>query len=167
MPITRNEQLQQLVNRYRAAGESWPATSAQIAEWAVQSKRWTLPHYTIIAQLTDQISRAMREEYKTDPQGRRVRAMHVARIVRNGKQMSLWVGMDDTTPGHHKHMRIAFQQRRQGIVGDCQQLKTDVDSYNENNNPEEPIQMVFDFTSDLEEAELIRDLTSESPVTIR
>jgi hypothetical protein len=166
MPNTHNEQLQQLVNRYKAAGEPWPATTHQIAEWAVRSKRWTPQHYTIVAQLADQISRAMREEYITDPQGRRVRAKHVARMMRNGKQLALWVGMDDATPGHHKHMRIAFQQRRQQIVGDCQQLKTDVDSYNENYNSDEPIQMVFDFTSDLEELELMRNLTAESPVAV-
>jgi hypothetical protein len=166
MPKTHNEQLQQLVSRYKAAGEPWPATAHQIAEWAVQSKRWTPQHYTIIAQFADQISRAMREEYITDLQGRRVRAKHVARILRNGKQMALWVGIDDATPDHHKHMRIAFQQRRQQIVGDCQQLKTDVDSYNENNNPGGRISMVFDFTSDLEEAELLRNLGAESPVAV-
>jgi hypothetical protein len=50
-------------------------------------------------------------------------------------------------------MEIAFQQRRQQIVGDCRQLKADVDSYNENYNSGEAIQTVFDFTEDLEELE--------------
>jgi hypothetical protein len=50
-------------------------------------------------------------------------------------------------------MEIAFQQRRQQIVGDCNQLKIDVDSYNENRKPTRPIQMVFDFTPDLKETE--------------
>jgi hypothetical protein len=50
-------------------------------------------------------------------------------------------------------MAIDFQQRRQQIVRDCRQLKTDVDSYNENKTPRAPIQMVFDFTEDLRELE--------------
>ncbi len=50
-------------------------------------------------------------------------------------------------------MIIASQQRRQQIVGDCRQLKTDVNSFNENNNTGDPIKMVFDFTYDVEEAE--------------
>jgi hypothetical protein len=50
-------------------------------------------------------------------------------------------------------MEIAFQQRRQQIVGDCRQLKVDVDSYNENAKPDRPIQMVFDFRADLAELE--------------
>lgn len=48
-------------------------------------------------------------------------------------------------------MHISFQGRRQQIVGDCKQLKTDVDSYNQNGNDGKPIQMIFDFTLDLEE----------------
>ncbi len=78
----------------------------------------------------------MREEYFTDPQGRRVRAKHVARQPQNGKQISLWSDMRIAT---RDHMEIAFQQRRQQIVGDCHQLKNDVDSYNDNLNPGEPI----------------------------
>lgn len=50
-------------------------------------------------------------------------------------------------------MKISFQQRRQQIVGDCRQLKVDVDSYNDLNLDEEPIQTVFDFTMDLAELE--------------
>lgn len=50
-------------------------------------------------------------------------------------------------------MEIAFQQRRQQIVGDCLQLKTDVDSFNENGKPDQPIQMILDFTRDVEEIE--------------
>ena len=53
-------------------------------------------------------------------------------------------------------MAIAFQQRRQQIVGDCRQLKADTDSYNENNNTGKPIQMVIDFTDDLAELEAVQ-----------
>jgi hypothetical protein len=52
-------------------------------------------------------------------------------------------------------MEIAFQQRRQQIVGDCRQLKWDMDSYNQNHNVGEELQMVFDFTLDLEEIEAL------------
>jgi hypothetical protein len=42
------------------------------------------------------------------------------------------------------------------VLGDCRQLKTDVDSYNQNYSAATPIQMVFDFTDDLAELELVR-----------
>jgi len=49
-------------------------------------------------------------------------------------------------------MELAFRQRRIQIVGDCRQLKNDVDSYNESHEKVPPIPMLFDFTDDLEEA---------------
>jgi hypothetical protein len=48
-------------------------------------------------------------------------------------------------------MERAFAQRRQQIVGDCFQLRTDVDVYNDNHLGGSPIQLVLDFTRDVEE----------------
>jgi hypothetical protein len=90
----------------------------------------------------------MREEHITDPQGRSIRAKHVVRKKINGEQQALW---DDIRTAKPEHMEIALQQRRQQIVGDCRQLKNDMDSYNENRKPVRPIQIVFDFTNDLKE----------------
>ncbi len=59
-------------------------------------------------------------------------------------------------------MEIAFQQRRQQIVGDCRQLKTDVDSFNDNGEPGPTIQMVFDFSEDLAELEAM-DVMKRQP----
>jgi hypothetical protein len=58
--------------------------------------------------------------------------------------------MDDpNTP--HEHFVKSFGQRRQQIVGDCCQLKTDADVYNDSRRPVQPIQIVLDFTLDVEE----------------
>ncbi|MCA9830508.1 MAG: hypothetical protein R3B97_05725 [Dehalococcoidia bacterium] len=48
-------------------------------------------------------------------------------------------------------MTLAFKQRRNQIVADSFQLKTDIDSYNENQQPPVALQMSFDLTDDLEE----------------
>lgn len=93
----------------------------------------------------------MREEYFTDPQGREVRAKHAVKIERDGEQTALW---DDMRTAAREYLEIAFQQRRQHIFGECRQLKIDVESYNQNINTGPPIQMVFDFTRDLEEMEV-------------
>lgn len=53
-------------------------------------------------------------------------------------------------------MERSFQQRRQGIVGDCRQLKADVDSYNQNQNEGEAIQLILDFSPDMEEYEALK-----------
>jgi hypothetical protein len=145
------EQLQRIVNSYISAGEPWPASTRDVARWAISEGLWQPQRSDFVEQCADQLSRAMREEYIRDPQGRVVRAKHAARVERGGKQLTLWADIRTAQP---EHMLMAFQQRRQQIVGDCRQLKADVDSYNENAKPTRPIQLVLDFTLDVEEAEV-------------
>ena len=53
-------------------------------------------------------------------------------------------------------MEKAFAQRREQIVGDCVQLKTDVDVYNDMNRGKQvEIQLVLDFTEDVIERQLL------------
>ena len=144
------KQMQRIVAQYRLAGGSWPATSKTMAEWAMRQGLWELPKAAALARCAEDISRAMREEYMTDAKGRKVRVKHPANVKVHGEQMVLW---DDMRTASRQHMRMSFQQRRHQIVGDCRQLKVDVDSYNDLNPDEEPIQMVFDFTMDLAELE--------------
>jgi len=137
------------VRHYIQVGEEWPATANEIAIWAMNNNLWEPQRSKIIDICAEQLARAMREEYVTDPQGRKVRAKHAART--SGTQHVLW---DDIRTASREHMQIAFQQRRHQIVGDCKQLKLDVDSYNENKNEGKPIQLILDFTLDVAEAEL-------------
>lgn len=145
---TLKEQMQDITNRYMRSGEPWPATTEQIARWVISQKLWSPQPSSLIKQCAEQLAEAMRAEYFTDPQGRRVRAKHAARMSQGGEQITLWA---DIRTAPRRHMEIALQQRRQQILGDCHQLKIDVDSYNQNDNPGPQIEMVFDFTTDLAE----------------
>ena len=153
---TYSEQSQQIANKYMRKTGNTTATAREIGAWAIQNRLWEPQPAALIRQCAEELSRAMREECMTDPQGRRVRAKHVAIIDRAGEQMPLWA---DIRRASREHMEIAFQQRRQQIVGDCRQLKADVDSYNENYNAGPAIQMIFDFTEDLEELEVFFSAT--------
>ncbi len=153
--MTKNEQLQSIAKEYQCAGKKWPASTREIAEWAIKTERWTPHPSAIVNQCAEELSRAMREEFVRDRQGRKIRTKHAATYQNGTEQLVLW---DDIRTASHKHMERSFQQRRQQILGDCKQLKNDVDSYNENRLPHTPIQMVFDFTIDLEEIELARKI---------
>lgn len=144
-----SKQLQDVVHTYMESGQVWPASTHDIAKWAVNKGLWRPQPSAMIDQCANHLARAMREEHIVDPQGRLVRAKHMAKMERNGEQVALW---EDIRTASRQHMEIALKQRRQQIVGDCKQLKTDMDSFNENRNPGKPIQMVFDFTLDLEES---------------
>lgn len=151
---TETQIMQEFVLAYRKSKQPWPATSKEIAAWAIRSDRWEAPQVSKIDMLAKKLSDAMREEYFTDPQGRRVRKFHALRdieILPDGKhrQLTLWIDLD----AEFGQVRTAFQQRRMQVLGDCRQLKTDVDSYNDNNKYTATIQMIFDFTEDLAELE--------------
>lgn len=146
--ITKNKALQNLVIAYMEDRQPWPATAREIAAWAIRERRWRPEPSSMIEQCSNQLSQAMRDEHIVDPQGRVVRAKHVAKIERNGELRLEWA---DIRTAPREHMHIAFQSRRQQIVGDCRQLKTDADSYNDNKCPDNPIQLIFDFTQDLAE----------------
>jgi hypothetical protein len=156
MARTYSEQMKRIVGQYVESGAPWPASARAIAAWAIREELWKPHPESLIGQCAEQIARAMREEYIQDPQGRTVRAKHAATILQSGKQQTLWA---DIRTASRQHMEIAFQQRRQQIVGDCRQLNMDVESFNRNRCPNSPIQMVFDFTRDLLELEAAEKLT--------
>jgi hypothetical protein len=156
-----SQALQEIVEKYRKARQPWPATSRQIADWARRKRLWQPQEKNIIGQLARDISRAMREEYYTDPQGRRVRTKHAARMfpaelpdnldVARELQGMLWADIRTDDPDH---IALAFQQRRMQIVGDCKQLKTDMESFNDNHPSGKNIQMIFNFEDDLTEMDM-------------
>lgn len=84
------------------------------------------------------------EEYRTDAAGRRYRA----KLAVRNRQGSLW-GDIDIAP--RSHVEKAIGQRRKQIVGDCWQLRMDADHYSDAHPNEQPIQLILDFTEDVEE----------------
>lgn len=149
--MSYKQQLQRIANSYMK--EAGGATAREIASWAIEKGFWEPHRSKVIDICAAELAQAMREEYFKDPQGRRVRAKHVAIITKKGKQLAFW---DDMHTASREHMEIAFQNRRQHVVGECGQLKTDVDSYNQNQNTGEPIQIIFDFREDLADSEGLR-----------
>ena len=144
------EKLQRLADRYLSESGQEVATASEIAVWAIQSQEWEAPRDLILRACREDFAKALREQYIADENGNPVRAKHSARIRKNGEQQYLWA---DIRRPPKRHMQIAFQQRREQIVGDCRQLKRDVDYYNGLNPGDAAIQLVFDFTEDVEEGQ--------------
>ena len=95
------------------------------------------------------LSEGFRQDYRTDPQGRRVRRFYaVKKKTLGGEQLVFWADGLSTT---REHMELSFQQKREGIVHDCVQLKNDVDSHNDAHPSNPPIQLILDFNDDVKE----------------
>ena len=148
-----NEQLLNIVDDYRDTGNPWPPTREQIAEWAVANAKYQLTRGMAVAQCAERIARAMRLEHIKDRKGRSVRKYYSARLRENGQQVIRW----DDWNAERPFMLVSTANRRNQILGECKQLKDDVDSYNERVTPEQPIQVEFDFTVDLEEYAQLKD----------
>jgi hypothetical protein len=147
-----NKKLVAAVERYKLETGQTEVSSREVAKWMIAKGDWKQHPREPERLCARDISRALGEEYITDPQGRRVRSQHVAFIKRGAVSLPLW---SDMTTGTREHFGLAVQQRRQRVVGDCRQLKADVDSYNDNFNPgREPIPLCLDFTDDVTEAML-------------
>ena len=144
---TFNEQLLTIVEDYRNAGNPWPASRDEIAEWAVAHDKYQLTRGMAVAQCAERIARAMRLEHVKDKKGRSVRKYYAARIRENGQMTIRW----DDWNAERPFMEVATANRRNQILGECRQLKDDVDSYNERLCPTQPIQVEFNFGVDLEE----------------
>lgn len=163
MPATRRNtykaKLQDFIREYKQTVNDAPITMREVADWAIREGRWRPPIKSVVDQLAQELGEAAREQYMTDMQGRRVRRLHARKIevtLSTGemKQETFW---DDITTAPPEHMQMAFQQRRRLVLSDCQQLKTDVDSYNENWNTGEQLLFSYDFEEDLEELSMPTD----------
>lgn len=142
------EQYQKLWHKYQDEHGGVPESPYVVTKWAVENGLADLPIVDPYAVMADRMTQALREEVATDSKGRRYRRNHAIRITRHGVQQSLWAELE-TAP--RDHMLKAFAQRRRSVVGECIQLRLDVDTYNDMHKDVEPIQMVLDFTLDVEE----------------
>ena len=145
-----NEELLDIVAKYQEEHPG-PFEAKAVAAFGLRTGLYKPHRGRLLSMVAEEISRACREQYLKDPQGRHVRAKHVARLVIEGEQKRLWEAIDQAEPWF---MQAAPQQRRPQIVGDCRPRKIDTDSYNENWNDAGAIQMSLDFTADVEELEL-------------
>ncbi len=147
-------QVKSYIERYQAErGGDGLLDPHAVAEWAYQRGLHKPSMRTVVDAIASDISQFFREEYRTSGDGQRYRAKHAVRFKRGDRTMSLWADMDDEKAPRDHFVR-SFAQRRQQIVGDCYQLKTDVDVYNSKSPAMQPIQVPLDFTLDVEEMQL-------------
>lgn len=147
-------QVKAYLERYQAeVGGDGLIDAHAVAEWAYKNGLHKPSLKTVIDAIAADIAQAFREEYRTDALGQRYRAKHAVRSKKGDKTLSLWADIDDDR-APQEHFVRSFAQRRQQIVGDCFQLKTDVDVYNGKHPSQTPIQVPLDFTYDVEELQL-------------
>ena len=155
-----NEALHDYADEYLAETGRVAATTREFAAWAMQTGRWVPPPDLHIKKCQEDFARALREQYIKDEFGRPVRAKHVDRVVDDGQQKYFWA---DIRNAPRKHIESSFRLRRQQIVGDCRQLDRDQEYWNRTHPTDEPIQLFFDFTDDVEEGKFPKEYPPKKP----
>ena len=158
MMANYTETLQSIWRQYEDAGKPMPATAKEVAAWAISTGLWQPRPADVMSRCADDLARAAREEYRTDAKGRQYRARHPAKMMKDGQLRFEWADIDSAP---RDHMQRAFSLRRRQVVGDCVQLKVDVDHFNDAHADEAPIQLILDFTDDVAEVEALNDIEDD------
>tara|TARA_R110002020_G_scaffold113518_8_gene261088 strand:- start:11270 stop:11749 length:480 start_codon:yes stop_codon:yes gene_type:complete len=145
---TYHQQMQKIFELYTDEVTAEPADLRTVAAWALRKGLWSPQPSDVHARFAADMADALREEFRTDSSGRRYRTKHAVRQWRDGRQQSFWADIDIAP---RAHMEKAFSQRRRQIVADCHHLRLDVDHFNAAHSTEAPIQLILDFTEDVEE----------------
>ena len=147
---TRSEQLQGLIQLYKQETGLKTIDMELVSEWAIKRGVIAPQPKTAKELLAAQFAQAAREEHRRDPgTGWDYRANHALRATnKDGKQLTLWVDIEDAT---RPQMLMSLTNRRQQMVGDGTQLKIDEKIWNSRNPKEDPINLILDFTEDVEE----------------
>ena len=132
-----------------------------VTAWAIETGRYIPPPISQYKLLRRKISRALRNHYMEDPQGREVRKYHAVVEHDVDKTHTTVYSIENAPP---EHMRQSCSLRRRSALRDVLQLKLDFDSYNENNKfGVELPPLDFDFNKDVEEMSLPTFYPLEAP----
>ena len=156
---TYAEKMQKIFHRYQREITPDPADLHEVAQWAIKEELWEPKPADIRGRFAVEMADALRQEYRTDERGRNYRVNHAVRGSENGRQYSLWADIDAAS---QNHMEKAFAQRRRQIIGDCYQLRLDVDHFNDARPEPEQLALILDFTDDVEELMIARGIDDDA-----
>ena len=151
---TQAQDLRNFVAEWRTLGNDWPTAMSKVVAWALKTGRIAQSSQSVVQFWAKKLQEALSQEMYTDPQGRRVRRKHcfpeMTESPTGTKYVQyLWCDIESASPDQ---MRSSFTYRRDKMVSEGVQLKTDVDSYNDNNKEGVQIQLSLNLTYDVEEA---------------
>lgn len=146
--MSRRNEMQRVIKQYKHETGAKEVDMHDVARW-MTARGWPLPPpVDPIDRLAKELSKAAREEVRySNTSGRPYRANHVYPTMQGGKQLMLWVDIDEATrPQMHRSLNL----RREQMVGDAVQLSFDAEHWNSIHPSEEPIEIELDFAPDVE-----------------
>lgn len=101
-----HDDLQHIWHRYQAENGDIPTSARDAVAWGVARGLLTIPEIDPLDRLAEDMSTALREEYRKDKYGRRYRVNHAVRVTKHGVQYTFWGVMDHSDrPSWRRHLR--------------------------------------------------------------
>lgn len=125
------KQLQAIARRYREAAGVEEMNLDAMFKWADSNHLYDPPRVSRKKQFKREMSRALGREFKSDLQGRTVKANHAYKMRNEDGQWEWdWAPIDTIRPNH---FRVSLTLRRDSMVATAVQDHTDWASFNDNN----------------------------------
>jgi hypothetical protein len=150
--------LERFIADYIQATGDHAWTTLKIADWLIKTGQWEDQKINATRYLSRQLARAARQATITDEKGNKVRKYHAYRL--GPQQPMLWTEMDHI---HRDHMDESKTMRRNTLAAGAIQLHLDLEYFNKNHNPGEPLLFDPDFTTDIEERSQSSDYDDTPP----
>ncbi|KKM91184.1 hypothetical protein LCGC14_1231010 [marine sediment metagenome] len=143
------------IQAYIDAGNPLEVPRSEIAGWIVFHGLYDVPYEDKLKKCGEEVAKALNKASVTNARGNKARRFLSARLDRedengNVKQKPLW-DLTESCSAYFAH--TAAEQMRNCIAGDCRSLNNTVVYANANNLnlADDQIQIVFDFTTDVNE----------------
>ena len=137
-----------------------PADLRELAVWALANKKWAPRPIDVAASFARDMADVLREQTRTDEQGRQYRAFIPAKEKgKDGLPLFKWADID-LAP--RSHVEKGAQGERRSIANDCFALAMKVDHYNAKHPEEEPLQVIFNFQEDIEEMKIAKGIEDDA-----
>lgn len=150
----------QYIDEYEAEFGGTAEDLNAVAQWAYAQGKWKPRKRDPAKELARDLARASRQDYITDEQGEPVRRRHSYPVSRGEVQLMLWVKIENATP---EKMKLSLQGRRNGALMDVLQADRDRQYYNKHYNPGDPIQISWNFDTDVEERQFPAEYPEQPP----
>lgn len=150
-----DRKIQKLVARFEQETGAKAVDLDDFVLWAEQQGEFKVTMGQMRKKFARDVARALSKEYIENENGEPVRRRQP---FRTETQLTLWKIIDDMSPDE---MRVSYQITRSRVGGEVFQKQRDIDYYNKNINPGDPIETSWDYDSDINDRKHPTDYTPE------
>lgn len=159
---SKAEYYQQAAKDYMKLHEVTEFDPEEVARWMIDTGRYVEAPGSKVKRCKKELTKMLRAERLTDPQGRDVRAMLGARYKNEqGEFWSKWAPLYESRP---EHARLSLQQWRRSFRGEVILHERTTQSYNDNNvwGAQLPL-FDYNMNKDIDEAKMPEHYPDEKP----